>query len=1095
MQVNNVDEDLVSGVIPSELGNLTKLLVLDLTYNGLTGTIPPELGRLGALVELRLAGNKLTGEIPGELTKLGSLRELHLSGNQLSGRIPAGLGSINGLVWIGLTGNHLTGGIPKDLGNLESLRALQLGYNELTGEIPVELANIPTLEYLSLNENELTGEIPPDLGNLENLKLLQLSNNLLSGQIPATLSRLSSLETLYLDGNELSGQIPPELGMLPELVLLELASNDLGGRIPPELGNIPKLKYLKLSENQLTGEIPTELGMLSFLQTLDLDDNQLTGEIPEEFGNLSNLFSLGLRNNQIEGEIPQFFGALPGLWGLFLSRNQLTGGIPSSLAQLSNLIYLELNHNRLSGEIPPALEDLSSLLGFLVHDNDLTGCVPPKLGRIYPGDFSGTDLRFCFARDDDQSLVPIPKLTVNEGGPLTIEEGILLANDEQTGDFPLRITDVAGGVNGTVSRSGNMIIFQHNGSETTTGSFSYVASDTFNGAIAKVRITVLPVNDPPTAGQDNFEVVEGGSVLIEVNDLLDNDTDAEGDPIQLTGAGEATNGRVSLDGSTITYRHDGSEYSLAEFTYKISDGMDSNTGSVRIKVLPVNDPPEVLGETASMDGGESLLFEASSLLANDTDAENDLLRISAVGGAVNGTVSLEGTNITYRHDGSKTTEGGFSYTVFDGAARVDGIVKIEVTPINHPPRAVGDTATVEEGGRLLIQPDALLANDSDEDDDRLSFESVSAPVNGSVVFDGTTIVYEHDGSETTVGGFTYVISDIELIDEAKVRIDVSPINDPPKANADRIQILEGGSASLNASELLGNDTDVDSQEIRVTSVGGADYGVVSMDGAIITFEHDGSETAEARFEYILSDGSAEAKGEVEVEVSPVDDPPLAVSDRLTVEEGGTVIVASSTLVANDSDPDSEVLRLTNVGNGKGGIVRQEDTSVIFDHDGSEGPTAAYTYTISDGTSEIIGNVLIEVRPVNDPPVTMPDRFEVERSGGILVGVSELLANDADAEGDVLRVTAVGSGVNGSVQLHGSIVAYEHDGSESELGGFGYSVTDGKVESAGTVTIVVTSPKGNSMLQIIGLSIGVILLVLALAVLVALRMRRSGAVQE
>ena len=61
-------------------------------------------------------------------------------------------------------------------------------------------------------------------------------------------------------------------------------------------------------------------------------------------------------------------------------------------------------------------------------------------------------------------------------------------------------------------------------------------------------------------------------------------------------------------------------------------------------------------------------IEASALLANDTDAENDTLRITAVGVAVNGTVSLNGTTITYTHDGSETTTGSFSYTVSDGTA-------------------------------------------------------------------------------------------------------------------------------------------------------------------------------------------------------------------------------------------------------------------------------------------------------------------------------------------------------------------------------------------------------------------------------------------
>ena len=68
-----------------------------------------------------------------------------------------------------------------------------------------------------------------------------------------------------------------------------------------------------------------------------------------------------------------------------------------------------------------------------------------------------------------------------------------------------------------------------------------------------------------------------------------------------------------------------------------------------------------------MDEGDTLSVEASALLANDTDAENDTLSITTVGVAVNGTVSLNGSTILYTHDGSETTAGSFSYTVSDGA--------------------------------------------------------------------------------------------------------------------------------------------------------------------------------------------------------------------------------------------------------------------------------------------------------------------------------------------------------------------------------------------------------------------------------------------
>ena len=106
-----------------------------------------------------------------------------------------------------------------------------------------------------------------------------------------------------------------------------------------------------------------------------------------------------------------------------------------------------------------------------------------------------------------------------------------------------------------------------------------------------------------------------------------------------------------------------------------------------ITVRPVNDLPVAVGDTASVDEGDALSIEASALLANDTDAENDTLSITAVGDAVNGTVSLDGTTISYTHDGSEATAGSFSYTISDGTDTDTATVTVTVSPVNDLPIA------------------------------------------------------------------------------------------------------------------------------------------------------------------------------------------------------------------------------------------------------------------------------------------------------------------------------------------------------------------------------------------------------------------------
>ena len=136
------------------------------------------------------------------------------------------------------------------------------------------------------------------------------------------------------------------------------------------------------------------------------------------------------------------------------------------------------------------------------------------------------------------------------------------------------------------------VIYRHDGSETKTGSFTYTVTDGAESATASVAITVsAPVNDRPSGVDDALAVEEGGTVSVQAIELLDNDSDAEGDTLSITAVGGANNGLVTLDGSTVFYRHDGTETTSGSFAYTVSDGIDSTTALVTVAVRPVNDPP------------------------------------------------------------------------------------------------------------------------------------------------------------------------------------------------------------------------------------------------------------------------------------------------------------------------------------------------------------------------------------------------------------------------------------------------------------------------------------------------------------------------
>ncbi|KAH1092126.1 hypothetical protein J1N35_019383 [Gossypium stocksii] len=357
----DLSSNRLTGELPSSLGNLTQLAVLDLSYNYLQ-SIPEDIGRLTNLVALNLSSNRFIGAIPSSVSNLTNLASLFLQSNQLDGSIP------------------------EDIGRLTNLIALNLSSNRFIGAIPSSVSNLTNLASLFLQSNQLDGSIPEDIGRLTNLVAFDLSYNRLVGPIPSSVSNLTNLASLFLQSNQLDGSIPEDIGRLTNLVALNLSSNYLVGPIPSSVTNLTNLASLFLQSNQLDGSIPEDIGRLTNLVAFDLSYNRLVGPIPSSVGNLTNLASLFLQSNQLNGSIPEDIGRLTNLVELDLSSNRLSGHIPSSLGQLTNLgslsNCLSMNLNLLEGPIPNEIESLKALECLDLSDNKLSGSIPNQIGNL-----------------------------------------------------------------------------------------------------------------------------------------------------------------------------------------------------------------------------------------------------------------------------------------------------------------------------------------------------------------------------------------------------------------------------------------------------------------------------------------------------------------------------------------------------------------------------------------------------------------------------------------------------------------------------------------------------------------------------------------
>ncbi|CAI5479430.1 unnamed protein product [Closterium sp. Yama58-4] len=331
-----------------DLGRITSLRHLDLSYNSLWGPLPDGFSALQHLTALHINANGLDG-LPTVLTTLTALKHLSMGANGFEPAIPPLLGDIGNLQMLSCVYCFVNGPLPSALSRLKKLTEFtrSIAHSRIRGSIPQAIGQLVNLTHLGLYYTGVWGTLPSSLGNLINLENLYLPRNNLSWTIPNSFSRLRRLSTLELSENRLSGPIPSILGLLTNLDRMTLHGNRLAGIIPASLGRLSRLTFMDLSSNRIRGTIPAALSGLSSIDDLDLGGNRLSGTIPAAFSALSSLKNLNLQSNQLVGSLPSL-QLMKSVRNVFASSNFLTGTTDASLANIQRLckgvnLYLQYN--------------------------------------------------------------------------------------------------------------------------------------------------------------------------------------------------------------------------------------------------------------------------------------------------------------------------------------------------------------------------------------------------------------------------------------------------------------------------------------------------------------------------------------------------------------------------------------------------------------------------------------------------------------------------------------------------------------------------------------------------------------------------------
>ncbi|WP_299590091.1 tandem-95 repeat protein [uncultured Tateyamaria sp.] len=504
------------------------------------------------------------------------------------------------------------------------------------------------------------------------------------------------------------------------------------------------------------------------------------------------------------------------------------------------------------------------------------------------------------------------------------------------------------------------------------------------------------INRGPDAAEDTATVDEDGSVDI---DVLGNDSDPDGDPLEVTDAtspdGDVT---INADGS-LTFEPNENFNGPTTITYTVSDGNGgTDTATVNVTVNPVNDAPDAVNDTATTDEDTPVTIDA---LFNDTDVDGDALTITGASvPADQGTVEVVGNELLFTPAENFNGVATISYAISDGNGGTDTAeVMVTVNPVNDDPVAVDDLADTMEDEAVVVD---LIGNDTDVDGDPLDIGSVSVPADqGSVVDNGDgTVTFTPAPNFNGTATITYTVVDGQGgEDTGEAIVNVGAVNDGPDAVNDTATTDEDTPVTIDA---VGNDTDPDGDPLTITGATvPADQGTVDIVDNKLVFTPAENFNGEATITYAITDGNGGTDtAEVAVTVNPVNDDPVAVDDLETTDEDVAVVVD---LLGNDTDVDGDTLELGDVSvpADQGSVVDNGDGTVTFTPAPNFNGPATITYTVIDGNGgSDTGEAIVSVGAVNDGPVAVDDADTTEEDTPVTVNV---VGNDTDADGDVLEV--------------------------------------------------------------------------------------------
>ena len=717
--------------------------------------------------------------------------------------------------------------------------------------------------------------------------------------------------------------------------------------------------------------------------------------------------------------------------------------------------------------------------------------VAATYGRgIYVGSFSA---------NTNPPISQTDSITVAEGGTATTTTGgatSVLANDRDPDGDPITSSVVTNPLHYsafTVDTNTGTFTYTHDGTETTTDTFSYRA---FDGAVygntVSVTINITPVNDCPIVANPVADRVAQEDAPDEIISLLDVFTDAENNSLSLTVS--VTNSSLISTAynngtGSLTLDYADNAFGTATVTINVNDGNSCTTTKDEfvVTVNSVNDIPVANPESISVaEGGTATTTTAgdNSLLDNDTDADSmDTITTNVVSMPFNyDTFRVNSTTgtFTYIHNGSETTTDSFSYRVLDGNGGSSQIVttNITISPVNDCPSVVDpvpdfiaqedDPDDIIDLTNRFLDPENNTLNITVNNANTALLTETYNPVTQEITLDyiddqvgtATITINIDDNNGCTSTQDVFVVT-------------VVPQNDAPVGVADTIAVDEGATATTTtagATSVLANDTDMENDVLDAALLTPPlnHNGMFSLaQNGTFTYEHDGSETTTDSFTYTLSDGVNSLTVTVTINISPQNDCPRVISPiaSIIVDEDADDTTDDLSLRFTDDDirpfPNSLSFSVSPTNNDLAVLSINGAGLLTIDYKDNQTGTVTITVSANDNVDCIVNDVfLLTVDPLNDAPVGVADTITVDEAGTATQttgGDRSVLTNDTDIDNVNSDLTAsivsIPSFGTLTMQNSGTFI-YVHDGSETTTDSFVYKPNDGNIDG-NDVTVNIT----------------------------------------